>query len=164
MDNQQERQVAEARLAMLYDTEGTISLRVVRRSRDRDLSIVPYIQFSNTDVGLIEWAVDTLKALNVGCYVQWVKPHGVGKLAQGRVIVAGLLRVKTLIPHLKPWMLVKGRNLDRVEEFINSRLSHSSDPYTDREMELANQCRSYKGGAKRQPVSSETIRRTATSR
>lgn len=158
MDNQQERLLASARLAMLIDTEGTISFRFVQREKHRPYSIVPYIQFTNTDVEIVEWGAEALELLKVGRYVQWVNPHGIGKLTQGRVIVLGILRVQDLIPHIKPFLIAKRSNLEAVEEFINSRLSHPNEPYTERELELFDKTRKFKGGSKRQVKSSTTIR------
>lgn len=163
MGNQQERLIAQVRLAMLYDTEGWISMNVIQRMKHRVASLVPVIGVTNTNVGLVDWTADVLEQLDVPRYVQWVEPHGIGKLAQGRVTVAGLLRVKQLLPHIRPFLIVKGKQADLLKEFIESRLSTpGSTPYTERELEIANEIRgkNTKGRGWR-PISSTTLRDAA---
>jgi hypothetical protein len=158
MGNQQERLIAQARLAMLFDTEGYITMRVAQRMKHRDMNLTPLVAFSNTDAGLIEWAADTLDQLEVPRYVQWVKPHGIGKLPQGRVSILGLLRVKSLLPHIRPFLIVKYRQADLLHDFIQSRLSHiHGTVYTQEELDIANGIRdlNVKGRGWR-PVSSTT--------
>lgn len=160
MGNQQERLTAQVRLAMLYDTEGYITMAVTKRGPNRNLSLVPLIAVSNTSVTLVEWAASALEYLGVGRYVQWNKPHGIGKLAQGRVTVQGLLRVQDLLPNIRPYLIVKQKQADLLHEFIGSRLAAGpKDSYTDRELDIANQIRSLNTKGKGwRPVSSTTTR------
>ena len=140
MGNQQERQVAEARLAMFFETEGYFTIRAIKRGKDRPYDLKPIVGVTNTSKDLIEWAASTLDEMNVGRYVQWVKPHGLGKLPQGRVLVEGLKRVETFLPILRPWMLVKTRQADLIKEFIDSRVDNMGD-YTQHEIDIANEVR-----------------------
>src|SRR5882672_6189098 len=90
LGNQQERLVAQARLAMLFDCEGWISIYVLQRSKIRPFDMALTIGFNNTSRELIEWAASTLESLEVPHYVWWAKaPHGIGKIKQGRVLING---------------------------------------------------------------------------
>lgn len=170
MGNQQERLIAAARLAMLIDAEGWISFRVVRRSIHRRLNIVPIVAITNTDVAMIEWARDTLDALGISPYVQWVKPGRhedvvVGKLMQGRVIVQGFLRLKALLPLIRPWLIIKHRQADAINAFISSRMAADvRAPYSRDELILVDEVRRMRSKGPRLSISSETLRQTASVR
>lgn len=161
MGNQQERSIQEARIAMLFETEGYFSLRVIKRGPEREYDIKPVVGVTNTSSNLIEWTAKTLDDFKIGRYVQWVKPHGLGKLPQGRVLIEGIKRVSTFLPIIRPWMLVKAEQADLIQEFISSRLSNMGN-YTDRELEIADKVRrmAQKGPKPAALKSSETLCRT----
>lgn len=163
MDNQQERLVQAARLAMLIDTDGFVTMRVVRRKRDRMQNLSPDVGITNTNKDLIEWASSTLQFLGIPAYVRWTVPHGIGKLPQGRVTVLGMKRVEKLLPVITPWLIAKKSQATKLAEFITLRLAapHKA-AYSAKELELANEARGLntKGRGWR-PVSSTTTRDAA---
>lgn len=163
MGNQQERLVAAARLAMLFDTDGFITMRVVQRGKQRAYNVRPDCGAVNTSHALIEWAVAALRSLGVPCHVTYVdySKWNPNRQPQWRLLVTGLKRVLRLLPHIRPYLVVKTQQADLLAEFIASRLSKPlKSLYSDRELEIANAVRGLncnKGGAWR-PVSSESIR------
>jgi hypothetical protein len=168
MGNQQERwEVNAARLAMLLDTDGCISMRVLQRAKTRVANLRPEISAVGTYFSLIEWASSTLKEMGVPHHVQtvdWSKyTWSRSRLPQKRLTVIGLMRVNKLIPIVLPYLIAKTQQGHLLKEFIESRLAqpHKAE-YTDRDLEIANKIRSLnsnKGGAWR-PISSESIRAT----
>lgn len=164
MGNQQERLDA-ARIAMLIDTDGWVSMRVLQRSKVRVANLRPDIGAVSTTPVLIEWAADTLTRMGVARYVQQVDlskyEYSKGCKNQARVLITGLRRVKVLLPLIIPYLIGKRRQAELLLEFVNSRLAsaHKAD-YTEIELQLANEIRglnSNKGGNFR-PISSETVR------
>lgn len=161
MGNQQERQLTQARLAMLYDCEGYITLRMVQPDKHRKQGrIVPIICVSNTSQKLLDWVTAAFAMLELPHYIQWTKAHGLGKLPQWRLTVQGVGRVSKLLPHLIPYLVIKLENALLVQEFVTSRLQAKvTDSYSDRELNLALTARGLAQKGKHwEPESSETIR------
>lgn len=164
--NQQERSVIDAaRLAMLFDTDGFITMRVTQRMKNRAANVTPEIGAVNTCHALIDWAVAALESFGVTCYrqtIDWTKyKWSRSRLPQSRLSILGIRRSIKIIPIIRPYLIAKGRQADLLEEFALSRLSKNHNSlYTDRELECANEARSLnsnKGGAFR-PISSTSIR------
>src|SRR5882724_2982384 len=164
MGNQQERLDA-ARIAMLLDTDGWVSIRVLQRSKVRVANLTPYCGAVNTSPELMEWAADAMTRLGIPRYVQHVNvakyEYAKGNKAQIRVLVNGLRRVQSLLKLVTPYLVAKQKQAILLMEFIESRLAASlKAAYTERELQLANEIRalnSNKGGNFR-PISSETVR------
>lgn len=164
MDNQQERLVACARLAMLIDTEGTATIRVLQRAKERNGNMVPILEAVNTSKPLMEWMHSTLASLGVPSYFFTFDPRRFNprcSRVQHRVTIQGMKRVEKAIPFLLPFMIVKKGQMELIAEFIEHRRSVPKNTcYSDRDYEIANQVRALndnKSGAWR-PVSSETVR------
>jgi hypothetical protein len=169
LDNQQERLVRQAQLAMLFDCEGYITVRVVNRAtkvKQRNIDISPIVGMSNVSHELIDWTADALEKLGVPRYVWWSKKHGGPweKHLQGRVLVYGFKRVEVLLPLIRPFLIVKGKQADLLQRFIDLRMiawsggSRQRD-YSEEELQLANTIRdlNVKGYGWR-PVSSTSLR------
>lgn len=165
MDNQQERAVDAARLAMLLDTDGWLTMSVRQRDKARVANLQPYAGAVGTIIPLIDWAADAFERVGVPRYVQTIKRsqyvYAKGHKDQKRIVIQGLKRVQTLLTVVMPYLIGKHRQGELLQEFIESRLAkpHKAD-YSERECEIANEVRSLnsnKGGSWR-PISSESIR------
>lgn len=166
MGNQQERLDA-ARLAMLFDTDGWVTIRVLQRAKNRYANLVPLVAAVSTTPVIIDWAAEACTRLGVARHIAHISPskyeYCKGNLDQRRLTVQGHKRVVKILPLVIPFLLAKRRQAELLLEFVNSRLAaghHAT--YTERELEIANMIRglnSNKGGNFR-PVSSETVRAT----
>jgi hypothetical protein len=166
MDNQQERLDA-ARLAMFFDTDGCISMRVSQRMKHRAANVTPYALLVNTSRPLCIWAHQALERLQIPHYCQFIDmqkyiPNRC-RMPQGRITILGLNRVPKLLDAIGPYLVAKKQQAELLAEFCCSRLAQvKKSKYTDRELEIANTIRSLnsnKSGAWR-PISSESIRQT----
>lgn len=167
LGNQQERQVLLARLAMVFDCEGYITLRTQQRSKTRPMDITPVVCMNNVDRTFIEWVAAALEALEVGHWVYWLKPTGYGKRQIAKVTVEGVQRVGKLLPLLRPYLIVKAKQADLVLEFVAARQQawmgdSRRRAYSDREVDIANEIRHFAQKGKRwMPVSSTSKRDAA---
>ena len=161
MDNQQERLVIQAQLAMLIDCEGSISMRLAQPDKTRRRRrIVPQVTVSNTSQSLLDWLQKAQLLLGFPMYIQWVKAHGLGKLPQWRMTIKGVERVSKFLPLIEDFLVIKNRKAALLKEFITSRqAAKKTDPYSDRELEIAIDVRTAPSKGKSwQPKSSETTR------
>lgn len=166
MGNQQERWAVDAaRLAMLFDTDGCITMRVVQRMKNRVANVTPYVGAVGTYHNLIEWATETLRSMGVPTYIMRIEMARYNKACQpqSRLTIQGMKRVAKVLPIIRPYLIAKPQQADLLQEFINLRMARPHKAmYSDRELDIANEIRSLnsnKGGAFR-PISSESIRRT----
>lgn len=161
MDNQQERLVIQAQLAMLIDCEGSISMRLAQPDKHRRQGrVVPQITVSNTSELLLTWLQEVQSKFGFPMYIQWVKAHDLGKLPQWRMTIKGIERVSKFLPLIKDSLIIKKDKAVLVEEFIKLRkAAKKTDPYSNRELEIAIKVRKNPSkGISWQPKSSETTR------
>lgn len=163
MGNQQET-VAAARLAMLFDTEGTITMRVQQKSRRRPANMVPIVHAVNTDKGLIDWAAEALTLFNVAHYIYTFDPTRTNiraRLIQHRIVILGMKRVAKLLPVIMPFLIVKRQQATWLSEFIESRQGRYNEAYNELELSIANNVRALNQNKNRakawRPISSETL-------
>jgi len=164
MDNQQERQLAQARLAMLWDAEGTLGLTVGndRRRKQGRMKITPICVVSNSNLDLVDWTSNTLHELGVGHNRLSHQPtNSLGKRMQHRVLISGMKRVQTFLNEIADFLIAKKEQGRLIKEYIESRLnSHYYSQFSDHELQLVLECRALNHkGRPWQPESSETTRR-----
>src|ERR1700690_887332 len=100
MDNQQERLTDLVRLAMLFDTEGCISMRVAQKGKNRWGSVIPYASVVNTSDALMYWTHAAMTRLEVPHHIQHIKIYKSAgmRLPQTRITIIGFKRVQKLLP------------------------------------------------------------------
>jgi len=111
-------------LGGILDGEGCISL--TRRPRAHGvMNYKPYVVISNSDPFLIEEIASLLRALGIGHWVQWRRPHRgtMAKKMMGIITVAGLRRCEKALALLTPYIRGKKREAELVAEWITRRLA-----------------------------------------
>jgi len=112
-----------------FDGEGYVGLGLQRTHGGQDRNILPSVRFSNTDIRPLEFIKEQLISLGIKCWISsregrrrtqrtkkgdYVKTiHDVG--------LSGKTQVKLFIELIRPYVLVKGDQLDIVMQFILSR-------------------------------------------
>jgi hypothetical protein len=165
MGNQQERSVADvARLAMFYDTDGSISMRIIQRANNRVGGLTPTLSLVNTNKPLMDWVESVLLGWGIPYYITIAKVRGISRLPQTRIWVHGMKRVSKLLPIITPYLIAKKEQAELIAQFMASRLANKNPkaPYTSNELIVANKIRALNSGKgkgnKFRPISSETVR------
>jgi hypothetical protein len=112
-----------------FDGEGYIGLGMQRTHGGKDRNILPSVRMSNTDIRPLEFIHSELTKAGIKCWISsregsrrnlktkvgnYVKTiHDVG--------LSGKIQVKEFIRLIRPYVLVKGDQLDVMMDFIDSR-------------------------------------------
>ena len=112
-----------------FDGEGYIGLGLQMTHGGKDRNILPSVRMSNTDIRPLEEIRKELIRLGIKCWIStregtrrtqrttkgdYVKSiHDVG--------LSGKIQVKKFIELIRPYVFVKGDQMDIMMEFINSR-------------------------------------------
>lgn len=148
---QHKRNVRLARLAMLIECEGSITIGMSPPTKTRNRpALYPSVDITNTAPQIIEEARDTLVREGVGFSI---KPQryssGFGTKLRQDLNVHAFDRVEAVLTLILPYLRSKKDQAEIVLEFIRSRRSaEPKQQYSDREWELTTQVRKLNG---RQP-------------
>lgn len=109
-----------------FDGEGYIGLGMQKTHGGKDRNILPTVRIVNTDEKPITFIAEGLSKLGIRL---WCKPRGgIGFRKDGtktktiyELGIAGKTQIKEFIMLIRPYVLVKGEQLDVVMNFIESR-------------------------------------------
>ena len=173
--NQQERLIRLARLGMLIECEGSITIGTSLGCKSlRYCSFSPQIDITNTSSIIIDEAKNTLVSESIGFTARPVRyGSGFGKKLRYDLNIHGFDRLVKILSLLKPWLGSKARNADLVLEFIKSRQTTGGPgtPYSESEWQMVTEVRIINGRSlsqkaiakvKAQLESSESIRQPRT--
>lgn len=146
--SQNERVVRLARLAMLIECEGSITIGMSPPTKTRNRpSLTPTVDITNTAEDIINEAKETLIDEKIGFSVKNERHSGgLGKKVRYDVNVHGFDRVETLLLTILPYLRSKKRQAEILLQFI--RVRRNSEPkahYSDTEWSLTTSVRKLNG-------------------
>lgn len=146
--SQNERVVRLARLAMLIECEGSITIGMMPPSKTRNrpaLSVM--VGITNTAKHIIDEARETLIDEGIGFSVHSERHGGGrGKKLRQDISIHAFDRTELLLKTIMPYLRSKKRQAELVMEFIQSRRSAAAKaPYTDYEWALTTAIRKLNG-------------------
>jgi hypothetical protein len=112
-----------------FDGEGYVGLGLQMTHNGKDRNILPSVRFSNTDIRPLEFIKEQLTNFGIKCWIstregrrrsQRTKNGGYIKTIYD-VGLSGKIQVKLFIKLIRPYVLIKGDQLDIVMQFILSR-------------------------------------------
>ncbi len=135
-----------AYLAGIIDGEGSVCICKAGYNNYADkthpngrVQLRPTISIVNTDKTLIEWIVDTLANINVHCKIVTLKSQRRKKWKPCyHIQVVGFDNLQKIAKVVRPFLKVKAKKLELLEEFISIRQSDDSrrKPYGEREWQI----------------------------
>jgi hypothetical protein len=140
-----------ARLAMLVECEGSITIGMCPPSKTRNRpALAPAVDITNTAVGIIDEAKDTLTREGINFSVKRERCcAGVGAKRRFDLNIHGFDRVQMVLNALLPFLRSKRPQAELLLEFIRSRrCAVAKSAYSDREWEIVTDVRRMN---KRQP-------------
>ena len=131
-------------LAGLYDGDGCFAMDNSYQQSLGHKRLLPKVHLITTCRKTHQRVMEILHELSVGVHVvhrENPQPSKVGKYnswaPRWDIVVAGMKRVRTLLPHVLPHLVTKYEEAKLLREFIESRMSGSlRGPYTEREHEI----------------------------
>lgn len=146
--SQNERVVRLARLAMLIECEGSITIGMSPPTKTRNRpSLSPNISITNTAQRIIDEAKETLIDEGIGFTSRPVRyASGFGKKMRHDVNIQAFDRAETVLRTILPYLRSKKAQAEIVLEFIKSRRNcESKAPYSNRDWELTTAVRKLNG-------------------
>lgn len=146
--NQQERLVKLARLAMLIECEGSITIGLTPPTKTRNRpALYPTVDFTNTSLRLVQEAQSTLFAEGIGFTARPQRyGRGFGRKFRYDTNIHGFDRVEKVLKAILPFMSIKIEQAMMVLDFIQSRRNaQRGDGYSDKEWQLTQAVRSLNG-------------------
>ncbi len=139
-----ERTVRLARLAMLIECEGSITIGMTPPTKTRNRpALTPMVSITNTAEQITDEAIETLIAEGIGLSSKRRRPSvGLGKKMRTDVHMHAFDRTEKLLTTILPYLRSKKRQAELVLEFIKSRRSAAPKaPYSDLEWRLTTDVR-----------------------
>lgn len=134
LDNQQATEFEIGWLCGIIDGEGCFFIsEQYQKSNYRNLT--PRFEMKNTNFELIEKFAGILSKLNITCHIDGQRNLGRCKPSK-TVRVQGHLRLKKFLDILLPYIQMKKEVAEYVQEFVQSRITDPTKPYSDREIQL----------------------------
>jgi len=138
----------KGKLAGLLEGEGTITIR----SSGSHKWYTPQVLFANTDMGIIEWIISSLKELNYRPISRFNKPISTkkGEKPLHEIRLSGQLQVYPFLRFIDDALVGRKKTLSRlVLEWCESRASYGTmvnkTPYSQRELEIIDKVREING-------------------
>jgi hypothetical protein len=147
-DNQQERLVKLARLAMLIECEGSITIGMTPPTKTRNRpALYATVDFTNTSLSLVQEGQATLSREEVGFTARPKRyGKGFGRKLRYDTNIHGFDRVEKVLSLILPFMSIKTEQAKIVLEFIQSRReAQRGESYSDREWQLVQAIRMLNG-------------------
>jgi len=147
-DNQQERLVKLARLAMLIECEGSITIGFTPPTKTRNRpALYATVDFTNTSLLLVQEAQAVLSEEEVGFTARPKRyGRGAGRKLRYDTNIHGFDRVEKVLSLLIPFMRIKTEQAKIVLDFIKSRReAHKGDGYSEREWQMVEAVRRLNG-------------------
>lgn len=137
--NDHQRDLRLARLAMLIECEGSITIGMTPPTKTRNRpALYPTLDLTNTSMLIIDEARDTLVQEGIGFTFRPNTPsRGIGKKFRHDINIHGRDRIEGVIVALLPWLRSKKPQAELLLEFIKSRrASHPKAMYSDRKWQI----------------------------
>jgi hypothetical protein len=141
---QNDRVVRLARLAMLIECEGSITIGMAPPSKTRNRpSLYPAVTITNTAEKITDEARDTLITESIGFTLREQRyASGRGKKLRNDIALHGFVRVSAVLKAVLPYLRSKKKQAEIVIAFIHSRQNgEAKSAYTDRDWWLTTEVR-----------------------
>ena len=142
------RQIRIARLAMLIECEGSITIGMTPPTKTRNRpSLSPMVAITNTNTKIIDEARDVLIDESIGFCLRPIRyGKGFGKKWRQDINISGFERTEKILTTILPFLNAKKTQAVLVMEFIASRKQSSGRAmYSDREWRITTDIRKLNG-------------------
>jgi hypothetical protein len=146
--NQQERLVRLARLAMLIECEGSITIGLTPPTKTRNRpALYATVDFTNTSLPLVQEAHATLFGEAVGFTARPKRyGKGFGRKLRYDTNIHGFDRVEKVLSLIRPFMSTKTRQVEIILNFIKSRReARYGEAYSNSEWQMVQEVRGLNG-------------------
>ena len=147
-NSEQERIVRLARLAMLVECEGSITIGMMPPSKTRNRpALYAMVNVTNTATDIIAEAKATLEAEGIGYTARPVRVcAGAGRKWRYDINIHGIGRTFRVLMALMPYLRSKRRQAQLVIEFVESRVAaQPKSAYSSREWKIVTEVRRLNG-------------------
>jgi len=142
------RQIRIARLAMLIECEGSITIGMTPPTKTRNRpSLSPMVGVTNTDLKIIQEARDVLIDEGIGFCLRPIRcPSGFGRKWRHDINISAFDRTEKVLTTILPFLNAKKTQAELVLEFIRSRKQCAPKAmYSDREWRITTEIRKLNG-------------------
>jgi hypothetical protein len=137
LSNQQERLIF---LGTLIEGEGCVNLVKVNRPNGR-FRLMSSIDINNTSLELVDFTVNTLKAVGISPYVHWKYQRrasdGMEYAPCACIRIAGMKRLTSFLEMIVPFLISKRKQAEIILAFNQRRLTKPQNAhYDEKDLEL----------------------------
>jgi hypothetical protein len=147
-DSEHQRALRLARLAMLIECEGSITIGMTPPTKTRCRpALYPTVDITNTSTVIIDEAKTTLMSEYVDCTARPVRyQSGWGRKLRYDINIHGFDRLTRLLPTIIPYLNSKKMQAEIVMRFIRSRMAAvPKSEYSEQEWQWTTQIRKLNG-------------------